>query len=148
VRAAGSVPARLLLAAFLVALAFIAFWPTPVDRDAGWLLGRITDAVPWLTYGRIEFGANIVLFVPLGWCATRGWPRWHALVVPAALVLSVLIEVAQGLTLAERTSSVFDVIANTAGAALGWATAMPWRYRRPAPAAGPPDGRGQPSSGG
>lgn len=146
-RAAGSVPARLLLAAFLVVLAFIAFWPTPVDRDAGWLLGKITDAVPWLTYGRIEFGANILLFVPLGWCAARGWPRWHALVIPAALVLSVVIELGQGLALAERTSSVFDVIANTTGAVIGWAIAMPWRHRRARRVGVSADGRGQPASG-
>ncbi|QLD12226.1 VanZ family protein [Microbacterium oleivorans] len=132
---AGSVPARVLLAAFLVALAFVAFWPTPVDRDAGWLVSRITDTVPWLTYGRIEFGANILLFVPLGWCAARGWPRWHAAVIPAALGLSVVIEVGQGVALAERTSSVLDVVANTTGAAIGWAIAMPWRNRRPAAAA-------------
>lgn len=125
----GSRVARLLLAVLVVALAFIAFWPTPVDRDAGWLLERITATFPWATYGRIEFTANIVLFIPLAWCAARGWPRWHAFVVPAGLAASVVIEVLQGLFLAERTASVLDVLANTLGAALGWLLARPWRRR-------------------
>ncbi|SDQ43962.1 VanZ family protein [Microbacterium sp. cf332] len=123
--------ARLLLAAYIVVLAFIAFWPTPVDRDAGPLLRSITAAVPWLTYGRIEFAANIVLFVPFGWCAAIGWRRWHAVVIPAALAISVVIELAQGALLVERTSSVLDVVANTAGATVGWLIARPWRRVAP-----------------
>ncbi|MEH3088387.1 MAG: VanZ family protein [Microbacterium arborescens] len=125
----GSRLARALLAILVVALAFIAFWPTPVDRDAGWLLERVTSTFPWLTYGRIEFTANIVLFAPLAWCAARGWPRWHAFVVPAGLMASVIIEVLQGLLLAQRTASVLDVVANTLGAGVGWLLARPWRWR-------------------
>ncbi|MDN8548023.1 VanZ family protein [Microbacterium sp. NM3R9] len=129
---AGSRTARLLLAVYVVVLAGIAFWPTPVDRDAGWLLQQVTAAVPWLTYPRIEFGANILLFVPAGWCATRGWPRRHPFVVPAALAVSVGIELAQGLLLTDRTSSVLDVVANTTGATLGWLLALPAVRRRTA----------------
>lgn len=115
--------ARLLLGAYAVALALIAFWPSPVDRGAGPLLQLVTQAVPWLTYARIELLANVALFVPLGWWAARGWPRWRAAVIPAGLVASVVIETGQGLFLAERTASVLDVLANTTGAAIGFVLA-------------------------
>ena len=87
--------------------------------------------MPWLTYARIEFAANVMLFVPFGWCAALGWRRWHALVIPAGILISVAIEAGQGLLLAERTSSVLDVVANTLGTVVGWLIARPWR--RPAP---------------
>lgn len=138
--------ARALLAGYVVVLALIAFWPTPVDRDAGPFLAAITGAVPWLTYGRIEFIANIALFVPFGWCAAIGWRGWRAVVVPAALVISIAIEVGQGLLLTERTSSVWDVVANTAGAAVGWLIAAPWRRRRRRREAWQIVGPGQPAS--
>lgn len=114
------VRARVLLVAFVVALALIAFWPSPVDRGATGLLSAISDAIPVLTYDRIEFSANVALFIPWGWWATRAWPRWHAFVVPAALAISLVIEVAQGALLDERTASAADVVANTSGAVLGW----------------------------
>lgn len=121
--------ARWLLLVFGVALVLIAFWPSPVDRGASGLLSAITDAVPVLTYDRIEFTANVMLFVPWGWWATRAWPRWHAVVVPAALAVSIVIEVVQGTVLVERTASVSDVFANTSGAALGWMLARAVRSR-------------------
>ncbi len=124
------VRARVLLGVFAVALALIAFWPSPVDRGASGLLAAISDAVPVLTYGRIEFSANVLLFVPWGWWAARGWPRWHGWVVPAALTISILIEVVQGAALSERTASAADVVANTSGAALGWVLARAARSGR------------------
>jgi hypothetical protein len=54
------------LSAYVIALALIAFWPAPVDSGAGPLLRAVTRVFPLLTYARIEFGANILLFVPLG----------------------------------------------------------------------------------
>ncbi|MFS0712966.1 VanZ family protein [Microbacterium sp. 2P01SA-2] len=128
--------ARALLIVYVVVLALIAFWPTPVDRDAGPILRAITSAVPWLTYARIEFAANIALFVPFGWCAALGWPRWQAYVIPAGLVISLAIEAAQGVLLAERTASVWDVVANTLGAAAGWLIARRWTVGRDQPASG------------
>ncbi|OAZ43922.1 hypothetical protein A9Z40_13045 [Microbacterium arborescens] len=128
--------ARALLIGYVVVLALIAFWPTPVDRDAGPILRAITSAVPWLTYDRIEFSANIALFIPFGWCAALGWPRWHAYVVPAGLVISVVIETAQGVLLAERTASAWDVVANTLGTTAGWLIARRWVAGRDQPASG------------
>jgi len=59
------------LAAYLVALALIAYWPTPVDRGVD---GDLFGAIHWLrahgitliTYDRVESAANVALFVPFG----------------------------------------------------------------------------------
>ena len=107
-----------------VALTAIALWPTPVDRDAGPLLRAITDAVPWLTYGVIEFSSNVVLFVPLGVLLTLLLPRGSLFVPLLALLVTAAIESVQGLLLAARTPSPLDILANTAGAVLGWAIVL------------------------
>ncbi|GAA2002615.1 VanZ family protein [Microbacterium ulmi] len=110
---------RAWLVVYAVVLAFIAFWPTPVDRDAKPFLAMITDAVPWLTYDVIEFTSNVLLFVPLGVLLAlvlRG--RWW-LVVVIALVVAAAIEMGQWMLLPARTPSLADVIANVAGAVVG-----------------------------
>jgi len=118
--------ARWLTAAYVVALGFIALWPTPVDRGArgsiastlAWLH---THGVPtWVDYDVIEFTANIALFVPVGlltvvlFGSTRLWAG-----VLAGLMLSCAIELSQRLFLPGRFSSLLDVLANTAGAYAG-----------------------------
>lgn len=110
---------RAYLAVYLVALAAIAFWPVPVDRGAGPLLRAITQAIPVLTYPRIEFLANIALFVPLGLLLTLILTRQRALVLPIAFLATVTIECLQAVMLDARTPSILDIIANTAGACLG-----------------------------
>ncbi len=75
--------------------------------------------VPWLTYPRIEFGANVVMFVPFGVLVALILRRWWLLAVPLAFAASGLIEVGQGLFLAQRTASPLDVVANVLGAAVG-----------------------------
>lgn len=100
-------------------LVTIALWPTHVDAPASGLLSAITRAVPWLTYARIEFTANILLFVPFGALAMLLLPRirwWYALA--AALLFSTTAELLQMLA-TDRTSSLQDVVANTLGAAIG-----------------------------
>lgn len=114
----------MLLAAYGIALALIAFWPTPVDRGMSGVLAAVSAAVPWLTYTVIEFSANIMLFAPFGLLAALGWPRRHMFVVPAAVLISTLIELGQGVLLPARTATVVDVIANTLGAAVGWLLAL------------------------
>ena len=116
----GLVPALVYLAALLA----IAFWPTPVDAGARGTLASVLDwlharGVPQaVNYGVIEFGANIVLFIPLGlllghWLSSR----WVALI--AAVGTSVVIEAGQWLLLPERVPSWTDVLANSCGALLG-----------------------------
>ncbi len=111
--------ARAWLSAYVIALALIAFWPVPVDSGAGPLLRAVTRLFPLLTYARIEFGANILLFVPLGFLLTLILARDRWLVMPIAFLTTVTIETGQAIALAARTPSVLDIVANTAGACLG-----------------------------
>ena len=102
-----------------IALAMIALWPVPVDRGADRFLALVTRLFPVLTYARIEFGANILLFIPLGILLTVLVPRARWIVLPIALVATVTIESIQALVLDQRTPSILDIIANTTGACVG-----------------------------
>lgn len=107
------------VAVYGIVLALIGFWPQPVDSGAGGFLRLITRVFPLLTYERIEFGSNILLFVPLGvgLAVLLGGSRY--LVMPVALLVSLAIESVQAVYIAARTPSVYDIIANVSGAALG-----------------------------
>lgn len=111
--------ARAWLIGYVAALTAIAFWPVPVDSGAGPLLRAITRIFPILTYHVIEFGANVLLFVPLGFLMALLLPRKRYLVLPIALIATVSIEGLQGVFLGARTSSVLDVVANATGACVG-----------------------------
>ncbi|MDJ0313993.1 VanZ family protein [Arthrobacter sp. H35-D1] len=113
-----------LMAAYLVALVLIVFWPTPVDRPAA---GSLNHFIAWIHrrsvptfigYGKIEFSANIAMFIPMGIIASA-WTKqaWAGLLV--GFMASVCIELAQALFLAERFASGLDVLANTLGAGIG-----------------------------
>ncbi|MFT4212589.1 MAG: VanZ family protein [Microbacterium sp.] len=104
---------------YALLLAAIAVWPTPVDQDAGPLLAFVRRIVPVLTYARVEFGANILLFVPFGVLLALILRQSRYLVLPIAFVTTVVIESVQGIVLALRTPSVLDIVANTAGACIG-----------------------------
>ena len=116
--------ALVLAAMYLIALAFILFWPTPVDRPVA---GTLKEAIRWahqhgmpnsIGYNQVEFTSNIVLFVPMGYIASV-WTRrpWVGIVVGA--VVSCCVELSQALFLPQRYGSVLDVLANTMGAAMG-----------------------------
>jgi len=122
-----------ILGAYLVALTLIAFWPSPVDAGAGPLIRLLTRVVPMLTYARLEFGANILLFVPLGVLLTLIL-RDRALVLPIAIVLTLAIESVQGVLLDRRTPSELDMVANTAGACIGLLAVALWQWWRRRPA--------------
>ena len=111
---------------YIVALACIVFWPVPVDRNIdGPLLHLINwlhrhGAPGWFRYSTIEFGANIVLFIPVGvfivvLAGARRW--WWAVLVGFAA--SCTIELCQLLFLSSRFATLNDVIANTSGAVVG-----------------------------
>ncbi|MFB7843181.1 VanZ family protein [Microbacterium sp. NPDC056052] len=124
--ASGTVPAQRmlrrtwpLLLAYGVALALIAFWPQHVDKGMGFFLKTITRYLPALTYNRIEFASNILLFVPLGILLAILLSRRRYLIMPIGVVVSLTIESAQGVFLSGRTSSISDLIANTAGTCVG-----------------------------
>jgi glycopeptide antibiotics resistance protein len=112
--------------AYLIALTLIAFWPTPVDRDAHGSISSVVvwlhaHGVPtWLNYAVIEFSANIALFVPVGLLVVMlvGAHRWWLGPLIGAVVSSA-IELGQLVFLPERFATVNDVVANTLGAVLG-----------------------------
>jgi hypothetical protein len=110
---------------YLIALAAIAFWPTPVDAGMRGELDRITawfarHGLPMIDYAFLEAGANVLLFVPLGLLLALLLPRrlaWVAVLV--GLAASSLIELGQLLLLSARYATAQDVVMNTAGAAAG-----------------------------
>ena len=123
--------ARVVLTLYGISLAMIALWPVPVDQGAAGFVRRVGRVLPILTYPRIEFSANILLFVPLGVLLMLILRRRY-LILPIAIAVTVAIECSQGLLLDKRTPSVLDIIANTAGACLGMlivAAVESWRGR-------------------
>jgi len=111
---------------YVVALAVIAFWPVPVDRNIDGPLLQLIDwlhrhgAPGWFRYSTVEFGANIVLFIPVGvfivvLSGARRW--WWAILVGFAA--SCTIELGQLLLLSSRFATLNDDIANTTGAVVG-----------------------------
>lgn len=78
--------------------------------------------------GWIEFGANILMFVPLGFLLTL-LLRHHWYGVLLALALSAGVEIAQ-IVIPSRQPSLRDIIANVLGAALGAALAWFFVLRR------------------
>jgi len=116
----------LLAVGYGVFLAFVVFWPSPIDRPVAGLLNRVIEelherGVPlFVDYAFIEFSANVLLFLPVGFVFGLLVPlkRW-----PVALLLgpalSAGIELAQRYLLEERYATVNDIIANSLGATLG-----------------------------
>lgn len=107
-------------------LAFVVFWPSPIDAPVQGLLERVIAelherGVPtFVDYGLIEAFANILLFIPVGLLFGLMVPlRWWPVALLLGPALSVLIEVAQRYALEERYSTVQDVIANSIGATIG-----------------------------
>jgi glycopeptide antibiotics resistance protein len=115
----------LVTAVYLAVVGWVTLGPQPVTPDAdGWLwrllnvLGR-HDLTDWITYSRLEFTANIAMFLPLGLFllllfGRRFWP----LAIVLCCALTVGIETAQ-LFIPTRVSDLRDVVANSAGGALG-----------------------------
>nr|WP_302182847.1 VanZ family protein [Microbacterium hominis] len=107
-------------------LAFVVFWPSPIDQPVEGLLDRAISemherGVPAaVDYSFIEFTANIGLFIPVGVLFGLLFPlRWSALALLGGPVLSVLIELAQRQLLEARYATLGDVIANSIGATIG-----------------------------
>jgi VanZ family protein len=117
---------RRVFAAFLAVLAFIGFWPSPVDKPVQGELSAVLDflhecGIPvWFNYTFVEAAANVVLFVPVGIVATLAFPgnRWWRNAA-LGLVVSGCMELGQQLFLSSRVASPLDLVTNTAGGALG-----------------------------
>jgi hypothetical protein len=115
------------LAAYVLAVIVVLLSPVSPGRA----VEAITEAVrglgfPGVRQGWVEFGANIVLFLPFGFLLTLLWRRpWLGVLV--AVGVSVAAEVAQT-ALDGRFATPRDVLANSLGALLG--AAIGWAVRR------------------
>ena len=107
----------ILAVVYAVGLALVAFWPQHVDKDLSPFIEKVIAHIPLLTYPRLEFAANIVLFIPLGIILALIARRY--LVFPLGFLISLCVESVQALLLDGRTPSLMDVVANTAGACIG-----------------------------
>ncbi len=123
--------------AYLGFVAWLTLTPQPYDPAAVPLLDRVLALLQgfpptaWITFDVVEFSANVALFVPLAVLLLlllgprRRWP-----VLALAVVLTCSIELAQAAWLPTRVSDPRDVVANTAGAALGIALVLAARRVR------------------
>lgn len=106
----------------------ITLWPQPVDRGQEGTVAAVLDlmhavGVPaWFGYRSLEFSANVVMFLPLGFFAALLLPRrfrWAALALPP--LVSAGVETAQLVFLEDRFATLLDVLANSLG---GWIGAL------------------------
>ena len=121
--------AGLLLAAYVVVGALIVFWPTgdiaSESVRAIWDVLREAGAPVLLSPHVVEFGTNVLLFVPLGFLGHTLVPRWRWLGwLLAGLAASTVIELTQYVFLSGRDASVLDIVANTSGAVAGYLAAV------------------------
>jgi glycopeptide antibiotics resistance protein len=115
-----------LVLAYGLVVALATMWPTPLDQGFSASINRLLavlhrNGIPeWFGYTKLEFSANVMMFVPLGFLVSmllpvRVW--WLALVICPGL--SITIEFTQATFLSARFATVSDVIANSIGAVIG-----------------------------
>lgn len=114
------------LVGYLVLLAAIVFWPSPVDAPVDSALSKVLlflhrhGAPQWVNYNLVEFTANIAMFVPFGVLLAlilKRSHRWFAVVI--CFAATCFIELSQLLFLSHRVASMGDIVANTAGGIIG-----------------------------
>lgn len=121
---------QLLLGAMLISLAFVAYWPSPVDQPVSGLLADNLNLLhrhgipPWVNYKFVEASANVALFIPLGCVSALAFHKkcwWQ--VGALGLCTSGCMELGQLLFLHSRFASPLDLMTNTSGAVIGAALA-------------------------
>jgi hypothetical protein len=125
-RVAARVVLAILSAAYLWTVAWITLRARPygsdiasaLDRLLAWFAAR--ESTAWITFDRVEFAANVAMFVPLGifavlWFGVRGW--WTAPVL--GFLTSGAIELAQAAFLDARVADPRDLLSNTLGSIVG-----------------------------
>lgn len=117
---------RVTLGVMLIPLAFIAYWPTPIDQPVSGQLDDILNLLhrhgipPLVNYKFVEASANIALFIPLGFVSALAFPRKRWWQVGAfGLLVSGCMELGQLLFLHNRFASPLDLVTNTSGAVIG-----------------------------
>lgn len=127
------------LAGYAVLLVLVLTTPMSPGRMVGGSVRFLQQELGWefARHGWVEFGANILLFMPLGlFVALISIRLWHA--VALALALSAGAEVIQSF-LPDRVTSLRDIVGNVLGALLGVIAAR--LVRPPGPAKGARTGR-------
>lgn len=120
----------LLTGGYVVFLAWLTLTPQPIDADDQLLIRRVLDGLhrrgyaESVDYDRLEFLANIALFVPVGaflliMFGAGGW--WLAAI--ASFAMTGGIEYAQQY-IPGRVPDSRDLVANGAGALIGVAVAL------------------------
>ena len=126
---AGAFRVRIVSGLTIVYIAFVllvTLWPSTVDKDLDPYLEKVLErlhshGVPgFVNYTFVEFTANILFFVPVGFFGGLALTRrfWWLSAVLGCL-LSCGVEAAQALFLPDRVPSGRDVLANTTGAVIG-----------------------------
>ncbi|SKA85810.1 VanZ like family protein [Agreia bicolorata] len=111
---------------YLGGVAWVTLGPEPYDADTSSVLWRFLDffgryeATDWITFDRVEFVANIAMFVPLGifFVLLLGRRRWWLAILLCGAI-SCAIEIWQGALLPTRVADIADVVANTSGGTVG-----------------------------
>ncbi|WP_104044942.1 VanZ family protein [Arthrobacter sp. ZGTC412] len=110
----------------LVPLAFVAFWPSPMDQPVQNQLASVLQflhrrGIPgWFNYQFVEASGNVALFIPLGFISSlafreKQWWRIGAF----GLLISGCMELGQLLFLHSRFASPLDLVTNCFGTVLG-----------------------------
>ncbi|WP_233245463.1 VanZ family protein [Salinibacterium hongtaonis] len=116
--------------AYLAIVGWLTLGPQPLDGRARSLLWNVLErlqayeSLQWITYDRIEFAANVLMFIPIGLLfvllfGRRQW--WFAILV--SVLVTVGIEFAQ-LFLNDRVTDIRDLISNASGAVVGVVLAL------------------------
>lgn len=100
------------------------------------LLEPFRDYVNHYGNAGLQILLNVLLFVPFGALYPMANGRGFWGVVLRGLCLSLLIELLQPLLSPTRASDITDVIANTAGTALGFLLCLPFGRLRPSKSGG------------
>lgn len=115
---------------YLGFVGWLTLTPQPITPEREQLISRVLvrlqriDELSWLTYDRLEFLANIALFVPVGLFLVLlfGGRLWWA-AVGVAFAMTALIETAQR-SIPGRVPDERDLVANTGGALIGVGVAL------------------------
>ena len=127
----------LLTLGYLGVVAWVTLGPQPLDAGGSRILYRALrffgdhHLTSWITYDRVEFTANIAMFVPIGllFVLVLGRKRWW-LAMLIGIALTVTIELSQ-LGIPGRVSDPRDVLSNSLGVVIALLVTIPRRGSRP-----------------
>jgi glycopeptide antibiotics resistance protein len=125
-----AVVSAIALVGYAVVIVLATLTPTPLDRGFRPTISQLLSVLhrhglpEWFGYTDLEFSANVLMFVPVGFLIAMLLPArgiWIALVICPAV--SIAIELTQATLLESRFATVGDVVANTLGGVAGTAVA-------------------------